>query len=302
MIIKVPKIFLLAVILLLLSAPCTWAKSPKPAMPVDYALADGTKLAGYLSLPPDYQAGKKYPAILLIHGGRGDDGMELRNRTAGFLKTRPVKEHLSRRYVVFSAAYHSDYLGGPREIESMAAALKALAGLPQVDRTRLAALGVSHGGYLALMCAGHPEIPVKIKAAVSISGVVDVAAFLQHRHRPSLWGKLAKGGEPPELAASPAVRALGWPPDKDAGARENYARVSVLTYVGNFQAPVLVIHGTNDNLAPVSQARRLKEALEQKQKVFEYLEVPTGKIGGHLIFVTSKAVWEKIDAFLQRYL
>ncbi|MEW6660709.1 MAG: hypothetical protein AB1424_18865 [Thermodesulfobacteriota bacterium] len=53
---------------------------------------------------------------------------------------------------------------------------------------------------------------------------------------------------------------------------------------------------------PVSQARKLKEALEQRQKVFEYLEVPTGKIGGHFIFVSSKAVWAKINAFLNKHL
>jgi dipeptidyl aminopeptidase/acylaminoacyl peptidase len=299
---KVPKIFLLSLILLLFSPISAFAKSPESAMPVSYALADGTRLTGYLSLPPDYQRGRQYPAILLIHGGRGDEGLELRNRTAGFLKVRPVKEHLGRRYVVFSAAYHSEYLGSPQEIESITAALKTLAGLPQVDRARLAALGVSHGGYLALMCAGHPQIAVPIKAAVSISGVVDVAAFLQHRDRPSLWGKLSGGKQSPELAASPAVRALGWPPDKDAETRGNYARVSVLTYVGNFQVPVLVIHGTKDNLVPISQARRLKEALEQRQRVFEYLEVPTGRIGGHFIFVTSKAMWAKIEAFLQKYL
>ncbi|MHB8069620.1 MAG: alpha/beta hydrolase family protein [Desulfobaccales bacterium] len=298
---KAARVLLLPVILLLVSASITWSQGAGAARPIDYALNDGTRLTGYLSLPPDYQPGKKYPAILLIHGGRGD-GKELLSRADGFLKIRPVQEHLCRRYVVLAAAYHSDYLGGPLEIESMAAALKALAGLPQVDRARLAALGVSHGGYLALMCAGHPRIPVKIKAAVSISGVVDVAAFLQQRYRPSLWGRLAPGGQPPELAASPAVRALGWPPDKDAGTRGNYDRLSVLTYVGSFQAPVLAIHGTQDNLVPVSQARSLKEALEQRQKVFEYLEVPTGRIGGHFIIVTSKAVWEKVDAFLKRYL
>jgi dipeptidyl aminopeptidase/acylaminoacyl peptidase len=299
---KVPGVILLAALLLLLLAPLARAQSPGAARPVDYALATGAKLTGYLSLPPDYQQGQKYPAILLLHGGRGDDVKELRNRTAGLLKAGPVKKHLCRRYVVFSAAYQSQYLGSPQEIDSLAAALKTLAGLPQVDRTRLAALGVSHGGYLALMCAGHTRMPVQIKAAVSVSGVVDVAAFLQHRHRPSLWGKFAKGGNPPELAASPAVRALGWPPEKDAKTQGNYARVSVLTYVDNFQAPVLVIHGTKDHLVPISQARKLKEALEQRQKVFEYLEVPTGQIGGHFIFVTSQAVWAKIDAFLQKYL
>ena len=289
MISKVPGVFLLSVILLLLSPSVSWSREAGATSPIDYALTDGTRLTGYLSLPPDYQPGRKYPAILLIHGGMGD-GKELLSRADGFLKIRPVQEHLCRRYVVFSAAYHSDYLGGPQEIESLAAALQALAGLPQVDPARIAALGVSHGGYLALMCAGHPGIPVKIRAAVSISGVVDVAAFLQQRF----------GGN--RLGLSPVGRALGWPPDQDARTRENYARLSVLTYVGNFQAPVLAIHGTRDHLVPVSQARSLKAALEQRHKVFEYLEIPTGKIGGHFIIVTNKAVWEKIDAFLKKYL
>lgn len=280
-------IFLLSLVFLFLTAlPVCGAK---PASPIDYALADGTRLTAYLSLPRGYQKGKKYPAILLIHGGKGD-GKDPLSRADGVLKTKPVQERFCPHYVVFAAAYHMDYFGGPRELESLAAALKTLAALPQVDPTRIAALGVSHGGYLALMCAVHPEIPKIIKAAVSISGVVDVGAFLQHR----------SGGT--SMAASPVGRALGWPPDKDAGARGNYARVSLHTYLGNLQAPVLVIHGDRDNLVPVSQARGLRESLEKRHKVFEFLEVPTGKIGGHFIFLTSKAVWEKIDAFLKKYL
>jgi dipeptidyl aminopeptidase/acylaminoacyl peptidase len=258
-------------------------------MTIPYALADGAALTGYLSLPRDYQEGKKYPAILLIHGGLGDN-QGVRKRAEEFLRTGPVKKHLCPHYAVFAAAYHSDYLGGPKEIESMAAALKTLAGLPQVDPGRIAALGVSHGGYLALMSAAHPRMPLKIKAAVSISGVVDVGAFLEHRF---------KGNR---IAAGPAARALGWPPEKDAETRENYARLSVLSYLGNLQAPVLVVHGAEDNLVPVSQARRLKEGLEQKKKKFEYLEVHTGKIGGHFIFLSSKEMWEKVEVFIKKYL
>lgn len=53
---------------------------------------------------------------------------------------------------------------------------------------------------------------------------------------------------------------------------------------------------------PVRQGQRLREALAKEHKTFEYLEVPTGKIGGHFIFLTSKAVWEKTDSFLKRHL
>jgi len=295
------RIFLLSMIFLLLAASLAWGRGGAAGLPVGYALTDGTRLTGYLSLPQGYQEGKRYPAILLIHGGRGD-GQERRNRAAGFLRTGPVKEHLCRDYVVFSAAYHTDYFGGPQEIESMAAALQAMAGLPQVERRRIAALGVSHGGYLALMCAVHPELRGKIKAAASISGVVDVAEFLRYRYRHRLRGQVDTGLQTPGLAASPVVRALGWPPDRDAGTREKYGRLSVLTYLENLQAPVLVIHGTKDYLVPVSQARKLREALEKQDKPYEYLEVPTGKMGGHFIFLSSQAAWDKITAFLKKYL
>lgn len=281
--------FLVSLIFLLPSDSLARGQSDGAAASVPYALADGTGLSGFLSLPQGYQEGKRYPAILLIHGGLGDN-QGVRNRAEEFLRTGPVKKYLRPHYAVFSAAYHSDYLGGPKEIESLAAALKTVAGLPQVAPGRIAALGVSHGGYLALMCATHPGMPLKIKAAVSISGVVDVGAFLEHRFRGN------------RIAAGPAARALGWPPEKDAATRENYARLSVLSCLGNLQAPVLVVHGTEDNLVPVSQARRLKEGLEKQNKQFEYLEVPTGKIGGHFIFLSSKEMWEKIGVFLKKYL
>jgi dipeptidyl aminopeptidase/acylaminoacyl peptidase len=295
------RTFLLSLAFFLLAASLAWGRSGAAGFPVDYALADGTRLTGYLSVPQGYHEGKSYPAVLLIHGGRGD-GQGRLNRAEGFLRTRPVKKFLCPDYVVFSAAYHSDYFGGPQEIESMAVALATLAGLPQVDPGRIAALGVSHGGYLALMCAVHPQIMGKIKAAVSVSGVVDVGAFLRYRYRPRVWWKPDTGLKTTGPAGSPTVRALGWPPERDAGTRENYARLSVLTYLDNLQVPVLVIHGEKDNLVPVSQARSLRQALEQQGKPGEYLEVPTGKVGGHFIFVTSKAAWAAITAFLQKYL
>jgi dipeptidyl aminopeptidase/acylaminoacyl peptidase len=294
-------IFLTALLgLSLLAVAAPWSQAEP--LPVPYTLPDGTRLTGYLSLPPTYQSGQKYPAILLIHGGKGLE----RNRPGGqsrrFLKSKPVQENLCPKYVVFSATYASEYFADPREFASMAAALKAMTALPQVDPQRIAALGVSHGGYLALMCAAHPDITPKPRAAVSISGVVEVATFTQHLR---LLGEQRKGGRGAEFfpyATTRVAQALGWPPDKDQGTRENYARVSVLTYVPLITAPLLVIHGTGDNLVPFSQARSLRQALEKEKKNFEFLEVPTGPVGGHFIFASHQAVWEKIEAFFNKYL
>ena len=185
---RAPGIFWLAATCLLLLVPYAWGGSAGAAKPVPYTLADGTRLVGYLSLPPNYQKGQKYPAILLIHGGTGDSG-GLRHRAKEFIHIKPVQKHLCPKYVVFSPAYSSDYLGGPEEIESLAAALKTMAALPQVDPGRIAALGVSHGGYLALMAAVQPRMAGKIRAVVSISGVTDVAAFLTDLYRLHPGGK-----------------------------------------------------------------------------------------------------------------
>ena len=102
-----------------------------------------------------------------------------------------------------------------------------------------------------------------------------------------------------QFAVIKIPRAFAWPPDKDPGTRENFARISVLSYVGNLKAPILVIHGDEDTVVPITQARMLREALRQEKKNYEFLEVHNG---GHFIFLDSNTVWERIDAFLKKYL
>jgi dipeptidyl aminopeptidase/acylaminoacyl peptidase len=283
---------------LLLSFPqFSGSHTSAPVTAVSYALPDGTRLTGYLSLPPDCREGEKYPAILLIHGWRGVNRQRPQGLAQEWLNLKPHQEHLRRHYVVFSAEYYADYLGDSREFHSLAAGLKAMAAIPQVDPQRIAAVGASHGGYLALMCMVHPDINPKPKIAVSICGVVDVAAWVKYlrtvKNRPGLLPGLRP------YAVTKIPKAFGWPPDKDAETRKNFADISVLTYVSNLQAPILVIHGDMDNVVPITQAHKLREALHREKKNYEFLEVHTG---GHFIFLKSNAVWDKIDVFLKKYL
>lgn len=283
---------------LLLALPQFTDSGTAPAVTaVSYALADGTRLTGYLSLPPGCREGERYPAILLIHGWRGVNRQRPQGLAQEYLKLKPHQEYLRQHYVVFSGEYYADYLGDSREFHSMAAALKAMATIPQVDPQRIAAVGASHGGYLALMCMVHPDIHPKPKVAASICGVVDVAEWVKYlqtiKDRPGLLPGLR------QYAVTKIPRAFGWPPDKNAETRENFAHISVLTYVRNLQAPILVIHGDRDDIVPITQAHMLREALQQEKKNYEFLEVHQG---GHFIFLNSNAVWEKIDTFLKKYL
>ncbi len=294
--------FLIGVILatafLLMFPQFISSQTTKPRITaVAYTLSDGTRLTGYLSIPQGYRQGERYPAILLVHGGRGINQQRPRGLAEEYLKMKLHQEYLCRRYVVFSSEYYADHLGDPREFQSMSAALKTMTALPQVDPLRLAVVGESHGGYLALMCMLHPDIQPKPKIAVSICGVVDVAEWVEYlqtiKDDPGLLPGLR------QFALIKIPRAFGWPPDKDPGTRENFSRISVLSYVKNLDAPILVSHGDKDTVVPITQARMLREALQKENKNYEYVEIPDG---GHFIFLNSNAVWEKVKAFLKKYL
>jgi hypothetical protein len=43
-------------------------------------------------------------------------------------------------------------------------------------------------------------------------------------------------------------------------------------------------------------------SLEDGARLTGYLEVPTGRSGGHFIFLTHLGLWDRVDAFLKKYL
>jgi dipeptidyl aminopeptidase/acylaminoacyl peptidase len=297
-------IALIAMALFLCSGICLAGE----VRPVDYSLEGGKKLTGYLSLPDKRKAGEKIPAVLLIHGGKGVQlKIKSKNSALDMVNASYIQKNLGDRYAVFSAEYYSEYFGDEREFESIKSAYEALLRIPEIDQGRIAVIGVSHGGYLTLMCAMNPAIGAKVKCAVDVSGVVDVATWSVYMKNllgraPSHGGSNRGTDDILAYVSTDVGKALGWPPDSDAKTKERYAKISALSYVKNLAAPLLVIHGSGDNLVPLDQAHKLKASLQKEKKVFEYEEIATGSKGGHLIFGTSAKVWEKINAFLAKNL
>lgn len=211
--------------------------------------AEKTRVHSFLVKPPNFSPAKKYPVMFLIHGGpEGAWGESWTYRwnaqvfaSAGYLVVEPNPRGSSGYGQKFVDDVNGDW--GGRAFDDIMAVADAVAALPYVDNTKMAAAGGSYGGYMVDWMLGHTA---RFKALVSHDGVFDLAS--EARETEELW--------------FPMWEFRGMPTDSP----ELYARWSPSSYIREFKTPTLVIHGEQDYRVPVGQGLQLFTAL-QLQKV-----------------------------------
>jgi dienelactone hydrolase len=139
---------------------------------IDYA-ADGITLRGYLARADE--AGQR-PGLLVFHEGLGlgDFAMAKARQLASLGYVALAADMFGKRWQARNLQEVATVVGGlraePERLRARAmAALATLAGLPQVDRARLAAIGFCFGGSVALELA---RAGAALKAVVSFHGVL----------------------------------------------------------------------------------------------------------------------------------
>ncbi|MDH6131923.1 pimeloyl-ACP methyl ester carboxylesterase [Kitasatospora sp. MAA4] len=219
-----------------------------PAGPIEAVLYGGE---AWLSSPH---------LVLALHGGPADawrlefDPALQRMAAAGLAVLAPNQRGSTGYGLPHAMAVHGAW-GGP-DLQDVLYLLDGLAGQRAALGLEAPALfGVSYGAFLALLTAAHAP-------ADRISRCAVVAPFLS--------------GARLLAEASPAVRALtsrlggADPIDDERGPRD------VLRLAHRLGAPLLVIHGDRDEVAPVSQSRALRQELLRHGRVegtdFRYVE------------------------------
>ncbi|HEY3319754.1 MAG TPA: alpha/beta hydrolase [Planctomycetota bacterium] len=206
-----------------------------------------------------------FPLIVCIHGGAWHSG--------GKSQYGNMLVEFSRHgYVAASVDYRLAPANKfPAQIEDVKCAvrfLRAHATEYHIDPQRVGALGESAGGHLALLLGlmnpgdglegGCGDQPSKVQAVVNYYGPSDLSA-------PENWGS----GQ-----IAQAKMLLGTTDPKDPIV----TRASPIAYIDSTDPPILTFHGDADPIVPVSQARRLHEAL-RRAGVPERLEIVRG--AGH---------------------
>ncbi|MBP7147790.1 MAG: S9 family peptidase [Acidobacteria bacterium] len=220
---------------------------------------DGLRHEGLLLLPEPGNgaaAGEPPPVLVWIHGGP-------HWRTVDTLRIYEAEALAGLGWAVFmpqyrgSAGYAQSYalalkgdLGGG-DARDIVAGLDHLGRLGLVDTTRAAAAGASYGAYLTNWLLATTK---RFRAGVSVCGIFD----------------LAQDFSTSEFYAW-EVHYLGGPPWEKA---ELYHERSPLTHAASIDAPVLILHGLEDDNTFVTNSKALYRALTALGRTAELVIYP----------------------------
>jgi dipeptidyl aminopeptidase/acylaminoacyl peptidase len=254
---------------------------------VEYAARDGLRINGYLTLPPGRNAAKALPLVVMPHGGP-----EARDH----LTFDPYVQYLAAQgYAVFQPNFRgSDGFGrvytesgygewGRKMQDDISDGLRLLIERKIVDPARVCIVGASYGGYAAL--AGATLTPELYRCVVSIAGVSNLEAFLKSRRKIQ--------GADSELYLY-WMKQIG-DPERDAA---RIAAVSPVVHVDRIKAPVLLIHGDDDDVVPYAQSVEMKKVMDKSGRKTELI---TLEDEGHSGWSkeNEQRVLEAVGRFLQ---
>ena len=237
---------------------------------VTYKSTDGTTISSFLVLPPNFDFERKYPLLLLIHGGPQSSWGESWSyrwnpqvfASAGFVVFLPNPRGSTGHGQAFIDAIHQDW--GGRVYEDIMAGVDHILLRPYIDAEKLAAAGGSYGGYMINWLLGHTN---RFRAFVSHAGVYDLRSMFGSTEE--LW--------------FPIWDFNGTPWENG----ETYEKWSPSNFVNKFKTPTLVVHGQKDYRVPVTQSMQLFTALQLRKVPSKFLYFPDE---GHWILKPRNSV------------
>jgi dipeptidyl aminopeptidase/acylaminoacyl peptidase len=247
----------------------------------------GMKVQGFVVKPPNFNPTRKFPVVLLIHGGPQGEwldqwhsrwnyqmfaakgfGLVVINPRGSFGYGQRFVDDVSRDW------------GGKVYNDLMRGLDTALARNPWMDRNALGAAGGSFGGYMADWLEGHTT---RFKAIVSHAGPFNLEAMAGATEE--LWfvdWEFGQFTNPVQMASQ-------------------YRKYSPHLYAKNFRTPMLVTQGELDFRVPYTESLQLFTAL-QRQNVPSRLVVFPDE--GHWILKpqNQRLWWSEVQGWLDRYL
>jgi len=263
----------------------------KEKNPTSMSAGNPVKFWTYAFFPKNLDTSKKYPLIILPHGGVHADFTTYH--------THIVRELVAQGYVVAAPEYRGstgygkgfyekiDY-GGRENDDVLATRNYMLETYRFLDKGRVGLMGWSHGGMIALMnIFDHPDDYQVCFAGVPVSDLIARLGYHQEDYREEFAAGYHLGQSVYDNVEEYKKRSPAWNTRK-------------------FRNTPLLIHtNTNDDDVNVLEVEHLIKSLKADGKKFEYeifQEVPGGHSFDRMDTREAKEIRVKIYKFLSRYL
>ncbi len=220
---------------------------------VSWTAKDGTRLEGLLTLPAGYESGKRYPFLVLPHGGPESNdllGFDFLSRlVAGFGYVVLQPEYRG------STGYGSEFLQaiyqhfGDRAYSDVESATDFAVAQGWADPNRLAIFGWSAGGFMTAWTVTQTG---RYKAAIEGAGITDWLSFIPTS----------------DIAQVDYDRRFQ---EKDAAP---FLRFSAVMFADRVTTPLLILHGEADERVPMLQGRELFVLLAERGKTVRMVTYP----------------------------
>jgi dipeptidyl aminopeptidase/acylaminoacyl peptidase len=214
---------------------------------VHWKSGDGTLIEGVLYKPADFDAHKKYPLLVVIHGG--PTGIDM--PALGADRYYPIERFVARGALVLrpnyrgSAGYGEAFRSlnvrnlGVGDYADVISGVDSLIAQGFVDKDRAGSMGWSEGGYISAFITTSSD---RFKAVSVGAGISDWATYYVNTDITPF--------APQYLHATP------WDDP------EIYKKTSPITYIAHAKTPTLIQQGSADHRVPVPDSYELRQALE----------------------------------------
>jgi dipeptidyl aminopeptidase/acylaminoacyl peptidase len=255
---------------------------------VRWKSVDGLEIEGLLTYPVGYESGKRYPLLLVIHGG--PTGVFLQNYIAR-PSPYPLAVFAARGYAVlrcnprgssgygktFRFANYDDW--GGKDYQDLMTGVDHVIEMGVADRNRLGVMGWSYGGYMTSWIITQTKrfraasVGAGVTNLMSFTGTADIPSFLPDYFHGEPWDHL-----------------------------DAYRAHSAMFQVKGANTPTLIEHGEKDVRVPISQGYELYNALKRQGcvvKMVVYPRTPHGPQEPKLILDLMKRNLEWFDKYVR---
>jgi dipeptidyl aminopeptidase/acylaminoacyl peptidase len=250
---------------------------------ISWQSSDGIEIEGVLSTPVEFDVNKRYPLLMVIHGGPAWASFPM--FLDYFNEKYPIEQFIEKGFIVLepnyrgSSGYGNEFLKanyrklGIGDYNDVISGVDTLVDKGIADKDRVGVMGWSQGGYISAFCSTYSD---RFKAISVGGGISDWITYYVNTDIPQS-----------------ITMYLGDNPWNDP---ELYAKTSPITYIKSACTPTLIQHGEEDAGVPAPNAYELYQGLRDMEVdteliIFKGMAYSSDQPGINMAIMKQNLMW-----------